>query len=163
MKIKINIFAFIVISGLFAHQAMAAEDEVFFGVGIGALYSGIGVNVGLRSESDFKYVAAGCPGIGYSSNSGWVLPCGIGAGWIWTGLLSKDDNRNGFGLYIGPVGSDNRVNKNEYKARYGVGVTYVYFLQGVGANGWNFGITPAIGEEGGITKASVLLNVGYVF
>lgn len=36
-----------------------------------------------------------------------------------------------------------RINDN------GIGVTYVYFLQGVNTKGWNIGITPAIGKEDG--------------
>ena len=161
---KINyIFGFFVLLGLFTHQAMAAESEVSFGVGTGALYSGIGVNAGLKSENDFKYIAAGCIGIGLSTQYGWALPCGIGAGWIWTGLLSKEDNRNGFGIYVGPVGINIGNTVNEDKARYGLGITYVYFLNGISSNGWNFGITPAIGEENGNNKGSLLLNVGYLF
>lgn len=155
------IFAFFVLLGLFTHQAMAADSEVSFGVGIGALYSGIGVNAGLKNENDFKYIAAGCIGIGHSDNSGWILPCGIGAGWIWTGLLSKDDHRNGLGIYVGPVGINKGNTENKNKARYGLGITYVYFQNGIRANGWNFGITPAISEENGNNKGSLLLNVGY--
>ena len=160
---KKYIFALVVFLKLISHQVMAAESETSFGVGIGALYSGIGVNAGLRSVNDFKYIAAGCVGIGYSTNSGWILPCGIGAGWMWTGLLSKDDDRNGFGVYVGPVGINKGNTENEYKARYGVGITYVYFLNGISANGWNIGITPAIGKEKGNTKGSLLLNIGYQF
>lgn len=130
--------------------------------------------MGLRSDSDFKYVAVGCPGIGYTDNLGWVFPCGIGAGWIWTGLLSKDDNRNGFGLYIGPVGSvyvgtvnpdalGTDVNGRNFKARYGLGFTYVYFVHGIKANGLNIGFTPTISEVHGDTKGGLLLNVGYQF
>ena len=157
---KKNIFALAAFLGLMTQQGGAAESETSFGVGIGALYSGVGVNIGLRSDGDFKYFAAGCFGIGYSNNSGWRLPCGIGVGWIWAGLLSEDDNRNSFGFYVGPVGIDN---SNDDKASYGLGVTYLYFLQGINASGWNVGITPAIGKEHGGTKGALLINVGYQF
>lgn len=143
---------------LFRSVASFADNEVSFGVGVGSLYSGIGVNAALKGDSHIGYVSAGCIGIGYSDNSGWILPCGIGAGWIWTNLLTKTNNRHGLGLYAGPVG----VNKND-KARYGIGVTYVYFLQGVNTKGWNVGITQAVGKENGNTKGSLLINVGYQF
>jgi hypothetical protein len=158
--VKKNILVLLTFLVLMTRHVGAVESESSFGIGIGALYSGIGVNVGFRSERDFKYVAAGCAGIGYSDNSGWLLPCGIGAGWIWTDLLSKDDKRNGFGLYVKPVGIDN---SNDDKARYGLGVTYAFFLQGLCAGGWNMGITPTLGKEHGDTKVGLFMNVGYQF
>lgn len=143
---------------LFRPATSFADNELSVGVGIGALYSGIGVNAALKGDNHIGYVSAGCIGIGHSDNSGWILPCGIGAGWIWTNLLTNANNRHGIGLYAGPVG----MNEDD-KARYGVGITYVYFLQGVKAKGWHFGITPAIGKENGDTKGSLLINAGYQF
>jgi len=160
---KKYVLALFVFMELILHQAMAVESKTSFGAGIGALYSGIGVNAGLRSINDFKYIAAGCVGIGYTDNSEWILPCGIGAGWLWTGLLSNDDHRNGFGIYVGPVGINKGNTENEDKAIYGVGITYVYFLKGISTNGWNIGITPAIGKEKNDTKGFLLLNAGYQF
>ncbi len=154
---------FAALVALTAHQTEATENAPSFGAGIWALYSGIGVNAALRSENDFKYVAAGCTGIGYSTNSGWILPCGVAAGWLWTGLLSSTSNRHGLGLYAGPVGINKGRNKNDDKARCGLGVTYIYFSNGSNTKGWNLGITPALGQENGKTKGGLLLNAGYPF
>ena len=135
-----------------------ANDEISYGIGTGALTSGLGVNAALRSENHMGYIAAGCLGIGYSNEQGWILPCGIGAGWIQTDLLTNANNHHGLGIYVGPVGMN-----DDKKARYGVGVTYVYFMQGVNAKGWNFGFTPATGQDNGTDKGSLLINVGYQF
>ena len=148
----------IVVLTIFLNATCNADDEVSYGVGTGALTSGLGVNTALRGDNHIGYIAAGCLGIGYSNENGWILPCGIGAGWIQTDLLSNANNHHGLGVYLGPVGK-NEVNK----ARYGVGVTYAYFMQGVNAKGWNFGFTPATGWENGTAKGSILINVGYQY
>lgn len=36
---------------LIALQAAASEDNVFFGIGAGALYSGLGVNLAMRTDT----------------------------------------------------------------------------------------------------------------
>jgi hypothetical protein len=143
---------------IFWSSASYANDDISYGIGTGALTSGLGVNAALRSDSHMGYIAAGCLGIGKSDQQGWILPCGIGAGWIQTDLLSNANNHHGLGVYVGPVGK----NENN-RARYGVGVTYVYFLQGVSAKGWNLGVTPATGQQNGKAKGSLLINVGYQF
>lgn len=144
-------------------HANASQNDVTFGGGLGALYAGFGVNIGLRSEKDFKYIAAGCPAIGYSDNSGWKLPCGIGIGWIWSGILTNKNNKHGLGIYLGPVGVDNGKGADDDKARYGIGITYEYFFKGINTNGWHIGITPAMGKEDDNVKGSLLVNGGYQF
>src|SRR5438309_10886263 len=86
--------------GVFASSSSRAEGEMSVGVGAGALYSDIGVNVGMRGEHAFGYLAAGCS-VAYSSNQGWDVPCGVGAGWIWTDLLTKARDRHGLAIYVG--------------------------------------------------------------
>jgi len=43
-----------------------AEDEISYGIGTGALTSGLGVNTALRGDNHMGYIAAGCS-IGLSS------------------------------------------------------------------------------------------------
>lgn len=148
----------IVLLSIFWNSTCNAEDEISYGVGTGALTSGLGVNTALRGDNHMGYIAAGCLGIGYSNENGWILPCGIGVGWIQTDLLTNANNHHGLGVYLGPVGIN-----NDNKARYGVGVTYAYFMQGVNAKGWNFGFTPSTGQENGTAKGSLLINVGYQY
>jgi len=136
--------------------ASFADDEVSFGVGTGSLYSGLGINAALRGDSHIGYVAAGCLGV-MSGSSGLVVPCGIGAGWLWTDLLTKANNRHGIGLYAGPV-------EYQYnKTRYGLGFTYEYFLLGVNSKGWNFGTTLATRRANGKARETLFLNAGYQF
>lgn len=133
-----------------------ADNEVSFGGGVGSLYSGLGVNVALRGANHIGYVAAGCLGV-MSSSSGRVVPCGIGAGWLWTDLLTKVNDRHGIGIYAGPV-------EYQYgKIRYGLGFTYEYFLRGVNNKGWNFGTTLATRRANGQARETLFLNTGYQF
>ena len=146
--------------GVFASSSSRAEGEMSVGVGSGALYSGIGANVGRRGEHTFGYLAAGCS-VGYSSGKGWDVPCGVAAGWIWTDLLTKANDRHGLGIYLGPVSTKGPV--GDTKRVYGAGLTYVYFFGDGVAKGWNLGITPTVGKKYGDYRAGLLINVGYQF
>ena len=62
----------------------SADDEIFtVGVGVGTSYSGLGMNLGLLSETDMKYVSGGC--LSYGTVTGFS--CGFGVGWIKTDVL----------------------------------------------------------------------------
>jgi hypothetical protein len=90
------------------------------------------------------------------------VPCGVGAGWIWTDVLAKANNRHGLGIYVGPVGTTT-VSTYDIKARYGAGLTYVYFFGDVVARGWNLGVTPTVGKQYGDYRAGLMINAGYQF
>jgi hypothetical protein len=154
-------FAIAFLLGSFAIDSSRAEDGLSVGVGGGALYSGLGVNVGRRGEHSFGYLAAGCS-VGYSAADGWEVPCGVGAGWIWTDLLTKANDRHGLGVYVGPVRTRKTLD-SDAKAVYGAGLTYVYFFGDGVAKGWNVGITPTVGKIYGNYRAGALINVGYQF
>ena len=155
-------WAFVVaaVLGGFASSYSRAEGETSVGVGAGALYSGIGVNVGRRADHSFGYLAAGCS-VGYSSANGWDVPCGVGAGWIWTDLLTKASDRHGLGIYVGPVST--KGSAGDRKEVYGAGLTYVYFFGDGVAKGWNLGITPTVGKKYGDYRRGLLINFGYQF
>ena len=159
MKKGAFVIAFVL--GVFGSSSSHAEDGLSVGVGGGALYSGIGVNVGRRGKHSFGYLAAGCS-VGYSSGKGWDVPCGVGAGWIWTDLLTKASDRHGLGIYVGPVRTRKTLD-SDAKAVYGAGLTYVYFFDDRVAKGWNLGITPTVGKKYGDYRAGLLINVGYQF
>ena len=146
--------------GMFASSPGVADDRWSVGVGAGALYSGIGVNLAMRRDHAFGYLAAGC-GASYTSSEGWNFPCGVGAGWIWTDILTQANDRHGLGIYVGPVSVD--VQPGHDKVNYGAGLTYVYFFQDAVAKGWNLGITPAVGKKYGDHDWRLLINVGYQF
>jgi len=139
-----------------------ANKEISLGLGIGSQYSGIGINAAKIGNDYMGYLAIGCLGIGYSEVSGWILPCGVGAGWIWTDLFTKANNKHGLGLYVGPASIDKDI-YNDDKARYGLGVTYVYFPHGLNSRGLNVGVTPVLWKENGETQGGLMGNIGYQF
>ena len=159
-RVKKWAFVIAAVLGVFASSSSRAEGEISVGVGAGALYGGIGANVGRRGDHTFGYLAAGCS-VGYSSGKGWDVPCGVGAGWIWTDLLTKASNRHGLGVYVGPVSTKGSV--GDRQEVYGAGLTYVYFFGDGIARGWNLGITPTVGKKYGDYRAGLLINVGYQF
>ncbi|ALO35052.1 hypothetical protein CMT41_10245 [Colwellia sp. MT41] len=59
-----------------------ASDDFTFGIGLGSLYSGIGVNTGMQSNVDLKYISAGC--VSYSSQGS---TCAMGIGWVKTDIF----------------------------------------------------------------------------
>ena len=52
------------------------KDNFTFGIGAGTFYSGVGVNAGIQSKSELKYISAGC--VSYSSL--YDGTCGVGIG-----------------------------------------------------------------------------------
>lgn len=138
-------------------NAGVADSDLTIGLGFGALYSGLGVNIGMKREHDLGYLAIGCVSFGHSSSSGTESACGVGAGWIWTNIFPAS-SKTGLGIYVGPVGS-----VKDFETVYGIGVTYAYFFKGIDARGWNLGVTPTIGSYDGDTKGGLLLQVGHQF
>lgn len=143
------------ISSAFVNPGLA-DSGLTFGSGFGALYSGLGVNIGVKREHDLRYLAIGCVGFGRSSD-GTESSCGIGAGWIWTNIFPAN-NKSGLGFYVGPIDSD-----KDHDTVYGFGMTYVYFFKGIDGSSWNLGVTPTIGNYDRDTKGRLLLQVGYQF
>ena len=151
----------VIILFLVSTETYASDKNLSFGMGAGALYSGIGLNVGVRSEKDFRFIAAGCVELSYTSVSGWQAACGVGAGWIWTNILSRTSNKHGMGIYLGSIASDGK--SLDPKTIYGAGISYNYFLKGIDKSGWNLGVTPAIGRYRGDNRGYLLLQAGYQF
>lgn len=166
-----------IIAAPFLFQQAHAEEKFSFGAGIGAMYSGLGINIGLKTDRQLKYLSLGC--LAYShTRAGDVderdLACGAGVGIIRTDLFAVENNKHGFGLHIGAVGAakenDPKViyrpgsmtSVYGVKPVYGVGVSYVYFWNGLSAPGLNLGITPAIGFDSG-ARGNLLLQIGYQF
>lgn len=158
---------------LFLMQQVHAEEKLSFGAGIGTMYSGLGVNLGLKTDRQLKYLSLGCLAH-QRSDANRDSACGAGVGIIRTDLFAADNDKHGLGLYVGAVGSANESDPKviyepssitvvyEIKPIYGIGISYVYFWNGIFDKGLNLGITPAIGFDNG-AKGSVLLQIGYQF
>jgi len=139
-----------------------AGERNSFGLGAGAMYSGLGVNYGFVRGDNFSYLSIGCVALGYSEVSGVIAPCGVGAGWIKTNLIGEK-NKHGIGVYVGPIASKEGSGIDEYKTVYGIGMPYVFFFKEDFAPGWNIGITPVVGHWDGNTKGGVIAQLGYQY
>lgn len=134
-----------------------ANDNFTFGVGLGSLYSGVGVNVGIQSKTDLKYLSVGC--VSYSSLSGEA--CGGGIGWVKTDLFNSTNTKHGASVYLGIVGSENDHFNND--PIYGLGLGYHYFFSGINQSGLNLGVTVVAGNEDDGIGVGSMFQVGYQF
>jgi hypothetical protein len=107
-----NLIKTILISALFISNTIAA-DKFTFGFGLGnSTYSGLGVNIGLASKTDLKYISYGVKS--YGSYDGWTF--GKGLGWIKTDLIQHTSNNHGLGIYAGIV--DKEDNSLSYEKKF---------------------------------------------
>ncbi len=147
------------LASVFSASIGSAEERLSFGLGLGALYNGLGANVAFMEGADLKYVSVGCISIAHSSNRGVSSNCGLGAGWMRSDILS-DNGRHGLGIHVS-------VTYNTHDERDDVevfvGVPYAYFFSGMTAAGWHAGLTPMVGRRDGDLKGELLLNLGYQF
>jgi len=151
--LKIAVMASISLSTLSAQ----AEDSYSVGLGMGTLYSGVGVNVAMLSKHDMKYISGGC--LSYSSFGG--VTCGAGIGWIKTDLFDANSDNHGFGLYLGAVGTERR--RFEDKALYGAGIGYHYFFRGIANSGGHIGVSVTHGRGKSENGSGVIFEFGYQF
>jgi hypothetical protein len=142
---------------LVASTQTLANEHLTFGIGAGSLYSGLGVNVGIQSESDFKYISAGC--VSYSSIHGET--CGVGVGWVKTDIFEFQTPKHGASIYIGVV--DDEYHDFDREAIYGVGLGYHYFVNGINNSGTNFGFTVVAGNENDGIGMGGMFQIGYQF
>lgn len=155
MKRSLLIVAPVLLS-LYTAQAYT-DDQYSVGIGIGVLYSGIGVYASWFSENNFRYVAAGCVVCRSSSDSTY----GFGAGWLRTGIINPAVTNHGVGIYIGPVASEQA--NGGLETNYEVGAMYAYFPNGAVQRGFVFGIAPAVQFSEDYTGVSLDLSLGYQF
>lgn len=136
-------------------QALASNDYTF-GVGLGSLYSGLGVNAGIQSDVDLKYISAGCVAVNSFGSA-----CGMGVGWITTDMFDFQTPKHGISLYLGVVGSESF--QNRYEPVYGGGLGYTYFFSSIGKSGFNIGFTLVAGSGDYDNIAGGMFQAGYQF
>jgi len=155
--LKTIIKLFLLALTLVVSSQTLANDNFTFGIGAGSFYSGIGVNAGIQSKTDLKYVSIGC--VSYSSLNGEA--CGAGIGWVKTDLFSSTNNKHGTSVYLGIVGSENTYFNND--PIYGLGLGYHYFFNGISNSGVNLGFTLVAGNENDGLDIGGMLQAGYQF
>jgi hypothetical protein len=157
MDIK-KVVTFAIFSIVFHSNVALSADNKTFGLGIGSLYNGIGMSYGYQSQNSYKYVSLGCLSVAYSSDYGSELNCGIGAGFIMTGLFKLDNNKHGFGAHFGAT-----YNEHYSEIEYFIAPQYVYFFNGINKSGWNLGGSVRVGKYDGESDAIPSFQVGYQF
>ncbi|KGJ89446.1 hypothetical protein [Thalassotalea sp. ND16A] len=155
MKTFTKIYLFSMVLAI-SFQATAKESFTF-GAGLGTFYSGLGVNVGVQSETELKYLSFGC--VSYSSLAGET--CGAGMGWVKTDLFNSTNTKHGTSIYLGIVASED--NHFDDDAVYGVGLGYHYFFNGISHSGTNLGFTITAGNDDDGLDIGGIIQLGYQF
>ena len=141
---------------------LATESTTTYGIGLGQLYNGVGVNIASHDTSSMKSIALGCMEIAYGSYSGLDASCGLSVAYVSTSILSDQNNHHGLGIHLGII------NDSDVDVLSGtIGLGYTYFLNEVSNSGWNFGFTPTFIFQKNTDKKdnelALLLNLGYQF
>jgi hypothetical protein len=155
-----------VMISLFIFQPAIAEESLALGAGLGAMYSGLGINLALKSDNQIKYVSVGAVACHKNNNDPTKCIVGIGVGLLRTDMFSSTNNHHGVGLYIGAVRAERRGyggSIDDFKAVYGAGISYTYFWNGINGRGMNIGLAPTMGFRGGRSIPGLFVQLGYQF
>ena len=136
----------------------SAADKSSFGLGVGALYNGLGGNFALITADDLKYVSVGCSEASNSSRHGTNVTCGVGVGWLMSDLLTKKNSKHGLGLNLA-LDYDQLHSKAEPSIR----LPYVFFFRGLDRRGWNLGVAPFVRWDAEGTELGLMIEIGYQF
>jgi len=147
-----------------------AVGDTTFGIGVGALYNGLGFNFGRTSEASLVYGSLGCMGASssrsssiagdvVSRDSGYETNCGLGLGYLNLSLLPG--NNHGLGLSIGyTYDTDDISGGSEYHVMPG----YHYFFNGIGRPGLNLGFGARVTRsDEDSADTGLTFNLGYQF
>lgn len=158
---KINRPTVFCLTTLFLTTSVSAKDAFTVGLGTGSLYAGLGFNVGLQSNTDFKYLSAGCTS--YSTYTGKT--CGFGIGYMTTELLKSQSKHHAANFYVGIIGTERNYARRyfEDKAIYGAGLGYSYFFSGIDKSGGNIGFTLLGGKRHDDLSLGGMFQLGYQF
>jgi hypothetical protein len=143
---------------LAAAGTASAADKTSFGLGVGALYNGLGGNFALIKADDLKYLSLGCSEASRSSIDGTNLTCGIGLGWLRSDLVTRKNSKHALGLNIA-LDYDQLHSEVEPCIR----LPYVFFFRGIDRRGWNLGLAPLVRWDADGTEIGVMFEVGYQF
>ncbi len=129
-------------------------EDITIGAGMGGLYSGMGLNVGIKSQSDFKYVSAGLAP--YASRDGNTYATSMG--YVNAGLIDANKAKHAIHVYMGFINNEIEYNYTPY-----MGTGYLYFFNGIRRNGGNLGITFMDGNKKDGLGFKTYLQLGYQF
>ena len=162
--------AIIFATALAPSQSAVAETRI--GIGLGALYNGIGFNFSKSSTKGLAFGSVGC--LGFSSSSGMsesdgvvtVEPestetnCGVGFGFLSVEPFSSSKHAIGASLGL----SYNTGTNDTSGIEWSLTPNYVYFLNGVENRGLNLGVGGVLTyRDSGFDSPGVLFNFGFHF
>jgi hypothetical protein len=133
-----------------------ADNNYTLGLGVGTMYGGLGMNAGVQSDVDIKYVSAGILQISGSSTT-----YGLGLGWITTDLFDFQSKNHGINIYVGAVGTESTFDGHD--PIYGGGLGYSYFFSGIDQSGFNIGFTLLAGKGSEESETGAFIQAGYQF
>ncbi|MFT6207083.1 MAG: hypothetical protein ACJA0T_000987 [Colwellia sp.] len=138
-------------------SAYAFEDNsnFSFGVGIGPMYSGLGINAAYQSTDSIIYGSLGC----VDKNSDDEA-CGLGIGYLNSTILNLG-NKHALGAYVGIVGSE--ITNHKLKENYGVNFSYNYFFKGISHSGANVGVGISFERNDDDIDPLLSVQIGYQF
>jgi hypothetical protein len=141
-----------------AAGAASAADKGSFGLGVGALYNGLGGNYALIKADDLKYISVGCSEARHSSGEGTDLTCGVGIGWLRSDILTRKNSKHAIGLNIA-------LDYDQYHSALEpvIRLPYAFFFRGIDRKGWNIGIAPLVRWDAEGTELGVMFEIGYQF
>lgn len=139
-----------------------------FGLGLGGLYNGVGINVGVERAQTFFLGSVGCSGLSSGSGSdsssdgdkhesrdfGSACGAGLAALQRGEGALS----RHAVGLSLS-LNDDTFLDDTSVL----LGLPYVYLFSGQGFQGWGLGLTPGLRFVNDKSDGFFMLNLGYQF
>ena len=139
-------------------QSASAADKTSFGVGVGALYNGLGGNFALVKADDMKYVSLGCTEARSSSAHGTDLTCGIGVGWLRSDIFTRKNSKHAIGLNLA-------LDYDQYHSEIepSIRLPYVFFFRGIERRGLNLGLAPLVRWDANGTELGVMFEIGYQF
>jgi len=164
---KSTLLPALILAASFFSTAIA---DTTFGVGVGSLYNGLGLNFGRTGNTSLMFGSLGCMG-GSSSRSkntagdivthdnSYETNCGVGLGYINMSLLPG--NNHGLGLSLGyTYDTDDISGGSEYHVMPG----YHYSFSGVGQRGLSLGFSARITRsEQDTADPRLIFNLGYQF
>lgn len=140
---------------------MSVQAETTFGVGIGSLYNGFGINVGKTTSTSLTFGSVGCIGWGYGSE-GYSSNCGAGFGVVTTAALPG--LRHGLGLSLAVTKNTSSYSEVSANVELMLMPSYYYFFSGIEQGGFNLGAGPSFTyQEGQSIEPFFTLNIGYQF
>lgn len=146
-----------------------AQADYTFGLGVGSLYNGIGINFGISAPTSLTFGSLGCLSLSYGTTGDgeggrgsdeFDSKCGIGLGYVSNTLLPG--HRNALGLSLGL--NNNSIEKRSTTVEYIAIPSYNFFFNGLNNRGFNLGAGPKFTfRENASMHTGFVLNLGFQF